>query len=119
MKNSFSPKNRASGTGSGAHAAQGVLVGSFDWWLFTIMLVILSIGLVMVLSASGIVAEQSNGDKYFFFKRQVLFALAGGQALWAAALLPRRWLYSIQYPALFFSLLLLLVTLSPLAPAIN
>lgn len=119
MKNSFFSKNRASGSGSGAHAAQGVFAGPFDWWLFTIMLVILSIGLVMVLSASGIVAEQSNGDKYFFFKRQVLFALAGGLALWAAALLPRRWLYSIQYPALFFSLLLLLVTLSPLAPAIN
>ena len=91
----------------------------FDWWLFTIMLVILSIGLVMVLSASGIVAEQVNGDKYYFFKRQELFALMGGIVLWGAALLPREWLYKMQYPALFVALLLLLVTLSPLAPAIN
>ena len=73
----------------------------------------------MVLSASGIVAEQVNGDKYYFFKRQVLFALLGGILLWGAALLPRDWLYKMQYPALFLALLLLLVTLSPLAPAIN
>ena len=83
------------------------------------MLTILAIGLVMVLSASGIVAEQVNGDKYYFFKRQLLFAAGGGVALWGAALLPREWLYKLQYPALFFSLLLLLITLSPFAPAIN
>ncbi|MBE6441160.1 MAG: putative lipid II flippase FtsW [Desulfovibrio desulfuricans] len=91
----------------------------FDWWLFTIVLVILAIGLIMVLSASGIVAEQVNGDKYYFFKRQLLFACMGGAALWGAALLPRTWLYRIQYPALFLALALLLVTLSPLTPAIN
>ncbi|MBO4301288.1 MAG: putative lipid II flippase FtsW [Desulfovibrio sp.] len=94
-------------------------LGGFDWWLFTIMLVILSIGLIMVLSASGIVAEQVNGDKYHFFKRQLLFACMGGVALWGAALLPRNWLYKMQYPALFLALALLLVTLSPLAPSIN
>ena len=64
-------------------------------------------------------AEQVNGDKYYFFKRQLLFAAGGGVALWGAALLPREWLYKLQYPALFFSLLLLLITLSPFAPAIN
>lgn len=91
----------------------------FDWWLFILALAILAIGLVMVLSASGIVAEQANGDKYYFFKRQLLYAAIGGMALWAAALAPRRWLYHIHYPALFLALLLLLITLSPLAPAIN
>lgn len=64
-------------------------------------------------------AEQVNGDKYYFFKRQVIFALGGGVALWGAALLPRHWLYRMQYPALFLALALLLVTLSPLTPAIN
>ena len=66
-----------------------------------------------------IVAEQISGDRYHFFKRQLGFAVIGGLALWGAALLPRSWLYSLQYPALFLALLLLLVTLSPLAPAIN
>ena len=120
MKNVFKSKAKP----GKAHSAMGRATekgpfAPFDWWLFTIMLVILSIGLVMVLSASGIVAEQVNGDKYYFFKRQVLFALMGGIVLWGAALLPREWLYKMQYPALFVALLLLLVTLSPLAPAIN
>lgn len=91
----------------------------FDWWLFTLTMLILAIGLVMVLSASGIVAEQTNGDKYYFFKRQIVYAAAGALALWGAAILPRDWLYRLQYPALFFALLLVLVTLSPLAPPIN
>lgn len=93
--------------------------GTFDWWLFTIVLAILGIGLVMVLSASGIVAEQINGDKYFFFKRQILYAFIGCIFLWIAALFPRNSIYKLHYPALFLALLLLLVTLSPLSPSIN
>jgi cell division protein FtsW len=93
--------------------------GRFDWYLFTVTLVILGVGLVMVLSASGIKAEELAGDKYYFFKRQLLFAGIGGLALWAAALIPRDWLYKLQYPALFVSLLLMLITLSPLSPAVN
>ncbi len=92
---------------------------SFDWWLFTLAMLIMAIGLVMVLSASGIVAEQSNGDKYYFFKRQIIYAFLGGIVLWGAALMPRNWLYKVQYPALFFALLLILITLSPFAPSIN
>ncbi|MDR3357821.1 MAG: putative lipid II flippase FtsW [Desulfovibrio sp.] len=93
--------------------------GRFDWWIFVVTLVILGIGLVMVLSASGIKAEEYAGDKYYFFKRQLIFAAAGGITLWGAALVPREWLYKLQYPAIFASLLLLLVTLSPVVPAIN
>ena len=93
--------------------------GNFDWWLLTIMLIILVIGLIMVLSASGIVAERANGDKYYFFKRQLVFAAIGGVALWIGALFPRKLLYKLHYPALFIALLLLLITLSPLAPEIN
>ncbi|MDR1660375.1 MAG: putative lipid II flippase FtsW [Desulfovibrio sp.] len=93
--------------------------GRFDWWIFTISLVILGIGLVMVLSASGIRAEEHAGDKYHFFKRQLAFAAGGGITLWGAALIPREWLYRLQYPAIFAALLLMLVTLSPFVPAIN
>lgn len=106
-------KNASANFGTSGHRC------GFDWWLFTIMLAILGIGLVMVLSASGIVAEQANGDKYYFFRKQILYAAAGGVGLWLAALMPREWLYKVQYPALFFALLLLLITLSPLAPSIN
>ena len=90
-----------------------------DWWIFILMSLLLAIGLVMVLSASGIVAESSYGDKYHFFKRQLIFACAGGLALWGAASVPRGFIYRMQYPFIFFCLALLLVTLSPLSPSIN
>ncbi len=94
-------------------------VSTPDWGLISIVLILLAIGLVMVLSASGIMAEQSYGDKYYFFKRQLLFACAGGVALWCGACLPRQWIYRLHYPALLCALLLLLITLSPLTPTIN
>ena len=71
MKNLFSSKSKTPKVNSAmARATEDGPFAPFDWWLFTIMLIILAIGLVMVLSASGIVAEQVNGDKYYFFKRQ-------------------------------------------------
>ena len=91
----------------------------FDWWLVTIVVVLLGIGLIMVLSSSGIVAEKIHDDKYFFFKKQVVFAGLGALGLCLAALLPREWLYRLQYPALLLALLLVAITLTPLAPTIN
>ena len=107
-------------SGSSSHAG-GIAgkVRGIDWWIFILMSLLLAIGLVMVLSASGIVAESSYGDKYHFFKRQLIFACAGGLALWGAASVPRGFIYRMQYPFIFFCLALLLVTLSPLSPSIN
>ncbi len=90
-----------------------------DWWLFTVVVVLLGIGLIMVLSSSGVVAEKLNGDKYYFFKRQLLFAFSGGLVLWVAAMVPREIVNKLQYPALFASFCLIALTLTPLAPRIN
>lgn len=120
MKKFSTDKRNATDSASAfARAVQKMPQAHFDWWLFTITLVILALGLVMVLSASGITAEQNSGDKYYFFKRQLIFAAGGGVALWCAALMPREWLYRMQYPAIFLSLLLVLVTLSPFVRDIN
>ena len=93
--------------------------GGIDWWLFVLLVMILGIGLVMVLSASGIVAENDYGDKYYFFKKQLAFAMAGGVLMGVAAMLPRGLLYKSHYPLLFIVLFMLLLTLSPLSPSIN
>ncbi len=106
-------------TKSKSNATTLEALGQFDWWLFTIAMIILGIGLIMVLSSSGLVAERLNGDKYYFFKRQLVFAFIGGLTLWGAAILPRAWWYRLQYPALISALILLLLTLTPLAPVIN
>ncbi len=98
---------------------EAATMGEYDWWFLALFLVILGIGLIMVLSASGVVAERINGDKYYFFKRQCLFACVGGVAFCVAAMMPRNTLYKLQYPALFGAFVLLFLTLTPLAPTIN
>ena len=92
---------------------------TIDWGLFITACVLLLIGVVMVLSASGIVAESRFGDKYFFFKRQCVYAFIGMAGLAIAVAIPRDFLYRMTYPALFICLLLLLITLSPLSPSVN
>lgn len=94
-------------------------LGQPDWWLLAITAVLVAIGLLMVFSASGIVAERIQADSSYFFKRQLLFALLGGLALMAAALLPRSMLNNLHYPALCFSLVMLLICLTPLGVSVK
>ncbi|WP_300848005.1 FtsW/RodA/SpoVE family cell cycle protein, partial [uncultured Bilophila sp.] len=62
--------------------------GHYDKGLLALFLMLLCIGLLMVLSASGVVAERMYGDKYFFFKRQLIYAAFGGVVMWVAAAMP-------------------------------
>jgi cell division protein FtsW len=55
-----------------------------DIWLFAVALVLLSTGIVMIYSASAIVAADRFRDPYFFLKRQVFWAALGCGALWLA-----------------------------------
>lgn len=88
--------------------------GRPDWWLLAVTAVLVIIGLMMVFSASGILAERMRADTYYFFKRQLLFTLIGGIALALAAALPRALLDRLHYPALLLSFVMLVACLSPL-----
>lgn len=57
----------------------------FDFWLFITVLVLLSLGLIMVFSASAPIAEKEHNDIYFFIKRQLRFAVIGVIAMLLAA----------------------------------
>lgn len=48
-----------------------------DMWMIISILLILAIGLVMVYSASAVLAFHDFGDKFYYVKRQVLFAALG------------------------------------------
>lgn len=98
--------------------AQATLGGP-DFWLLGLALILLGLGLMTLLSASGIVAERTYSDPLYFFKRQALFAVAGLVVMTAAAALPRALLYKLQYPALFFALVLLALTLTPANAAVK
>jgi cell division protein FtsW len=52
-----------------------------DPWLFVAVLALVAAGVVMVYSASAIVAHDRFGDSAFFFKRQAVWAALGMMAL--------------------------------------
>ncbi len=75
---------------------------SVDGWLFTITLLLVFIGLVMVFSASAVMAKERYGSGYFFLFRQLGWAAAGLLAMVAAMKVDYR---RYQHPAVVFTLL--------------
>ncbi len=91
-----------------------------DWWLLAAGLLLAAAGLIMVLSASGIMAEKFYGTKYHFFHRQALFCGIGLLAMIACASLPRPVLYGGTYLWLLLVLVLFAATaFSPLGVSVN
>lgn len=62
-----------------------------DFWLLALTLLMSGLGLIMVLSATGIMAERFWSDKYFFFKKHLIFLVIGLGVMALSASLPRHW----------------------------
>jgi cell division protein FtsW len=75
---------------------------SVDSWLFTVTLLLIFIGLVMVFSASAVMAKERYGSGYFFLLRQLGWATAGILAMVLAMKTDYR---RYKHPAAVFSLL--------------
>jgi cell division protein FtsW len=54
-----------------------------DFLLLVIVTILVGIGVVMVYSASAIVARRDYKTPYFFLQRQMVWAVVGAFALWA------------------------------------
>jgi cell division protein FtsW len=52
-----------------------------DVWIFISTLLILTIGVIMVYSASAVLAFHDFGDSFYYLKRQLIFALLGVGAM--------------------------------------
>ena len=50
---------------------------SVDRWLFTVTLVLVFVGLIMVFSASAVMAKERYGSGYYFLFKQLGWAIAG------------------------------------------
>ncbi|WP_243311903.1 putative lipid II flippase FtsW [Fundidesulfovibrio agrisoli] len=101
---------------SQAHVASPPIAAprsGFDWWLVAFAVALAGLGVVMVLSASGIMAERMVHDKYFFFKKQAIFLGIGVCLMFFVAWLPRKILYGPVYLWLFVVLALLAMTMIP------
>ena len=75
---------------------------SVDRWLFIVTLLLVFVGLVMVFSASAVMAKERYHSGYFFLLRQMGWAVAG----FAAMIVGMRDDYKkLKHPAVVFSLL--------------
>lgn len=91
-----------------------------DMWLFGAAVILLSAGVVMVYSASAIVAADRFHDPYFFLKKQLFWAVLGAGALWVALRVDYRLLDKAVLPLLIVAgVLLVLVLVPPFGQAIN
>jgi cell division protein FtsW len=75
---------------------------SVDRWLFTVCLLLVFVGLVMVFSASAVMAKERFGSPYSFVLRQLAWAGTGLLAMAAAMRIDYR---RYKHPAVVFSLL--------------
>jgi cell division protein FtsW len=75
---------------------------SVDRWLFTVTMLLVFVGLVMVFSASAVMAKDKYGSPYAFLLRQLLWAVAGLVAMVVAMRVDYR---RYKSPAVVFSLM--------------
>jgi len=75
---------------------------SVDGWLFTVTLLLVFVGLVMVFSASAVMAKDRYGSGYYFLLRQMVWALGGIVAMVVAM---RVDYHRYKQPAVVFSAL--------------
>src|SRR3984957_7482789 len=93
---------------------------SVDRWLFTVTMLLVFVGLVMVFSASAVMARERFGSPYAFLLKQLVWAAAGLVAMVVAMRVDYR---RYKNPAIVFSLLgvttLLLISVFFLARSHN
>jgi cell division protein FtsW len=91
-----------------------------DLWLFGCVVALVSVGVVMVYSASAIVAADRFQDPYLFLKKQLFWAALGFGCLWGAMSVDYRHWRRAVVPLLALSLgLLVLVLIPPFGQEIN
>jgi len=90
---------------------QGMKRGSPDFVIFFVTLALLTIGVIMVFSASAVAAYLDKGDTFFYLKRQLLWAVIGIGTMVFAMNFEYFYLRKLANFALIFSLVLLVLVL--------
>lgn len=75
---------------------------SVDRWLFTVTMLLVFLGLVMVFSASAVMARERFGSAYAFLSKQLICAVAGLVAMVVTMRVDYR---RYKHPAIVFSLM--------------
>ena len=91
-----------------------------DYWLFLVVLVLLGLGVVMVYSASAILATDRFRDAHFFLKKQLFWAVLGLGVMWGVMAIDYRKWRPLVSPLLALAfVLLVLVLVPPFGQSIN
>jgi cell division protein FtsW len=91
-----------------------------DYWLFLLVLALLGLGVVMVYSASAILATDRFGDAYFFLRKQLFWAALGLAVMWGVMAVDyRRWRPLVSPLLALAFVLLVLVLIPPFGQSIN
>ncbi|MBM7867519.1 putative lipid II flippase FtsW [Heliobacterium gestii] len=77
-----------------------------DFAIFLAVILLLTFGMVMVLSASSVRAAYANDNPFYFFQRQILWAIAGVVVMLVVARIDYRKLGRYNKQFLYFSLAL-------------
>jgi cell division protein FtsW len=85
----------------------------YDYMILVPAILLITLGLIAVYSASNNLAEHRLGDSYFYLKKQVLFCLIGVGLMIVARYIPCTLYGKLVYPLLLISLLLLAALLVP------
>ncbi|MFY9673356.1 MAG: putative lipid II flippase FtsW [Terriglobales bacterium] len=75
---------------------------SVDRWMFTVTTLLVFVGLVMIFSASAVMAKERFGSAYEFLLKQLVWAVAGLAVMVIAMKIDYK---RLQHPAIVFSLL--------------
>src|ERR1035438_6030666 len=73
-----------------------------DGWMFTVTTILVFVGLVMIFSASAVMAKERFGSAYAFLFKQLVWAVAGLVVMLIAMKVDYK---RLQHPALVFSFL--------------
>lgn len=92
--------------------------GPVDWWLLALLLLLLCVGLVAVLSASGPISQRTYNESYHFFHRQLQTMLLGGIFVALICWLPRSFINKLHYWGIATVIVLLVLCLL-IGPTIN
>lgn len=82
-----------------------------DYFLLTVTLILITIGLGMLYSTSAIIAQDRYGDSLYFFKRQLLWAALGFLVMMGARTVPYRVQKRLVLPVIGVTLLALIAVL--------
>jgi len=95
-----------------------IKLGPVDWWLVALFLLLLCVGLLAILTASGPISQKTYGESYHFFHRQLQTMCIGGVIVAFLCWVPRSFINKLHYIGIFTAIILLILCLL-IGPKIN